>query len=228
MPVMDDLNARAWRALFRAGVAMWVLLFAPAGTLQYWQAWLYLSVFMGAATWVTTDLMHRDRALLERRLGAGASAEKEAAQKIILGLAAFTFAALLAIPAFERRLGHTGEHLAIVALGNALVALGFAIVGRVYRSNSFASASVYVAGSQRLVSSGPYANVRHPMYLGVACCLAGTPPALGSCWAYAPATVLLCLMVWRLLEEERVLAAELPGYVEYQQRVRFRLLPKVW
>jgi protein-S-isoprenylcysteine O-methyltransferase Ste14 len=225
---MDTLNARAWRALFRAVVFMTVLLFAPAGTLHYWQAWLYLIVFMGAATLITIDLMRRDRALLERRLAAGVSAEKEPTQKIIIGLAAFAFAALLAIPAFERRLGHTSEHLSTVALGIVLVALGFAIVGRVYRENSFTSASVHVAEAQRLVSSGPYAIVRHPMYLGVACCLAGTPLALGSYWATAPALALLSLMVWRLLEEERVLAAELPGYVEYQQRVRFRLLPKVW
>jgi protein-S-isoprenylcysteine O-methyltransferase Ste14 len=207
---------------------MAVLLFAPTGTLHYWQAWLYLSVFMGAATLITVDLMHRDRALLERRLVAGVSAEKEPTQKIIIGLAALAFAALLAIPAFERRLGLASEHLATVALGNALVALGFAIVGRVYRENSFTSASVHVAEAQRLVSSGPYAIVRHPMYLGVACCLVGTPLALGSCWAAVPALVLLSLMVWRLVDEERVLERELTGYVEYQQRVRYRLLPKVW
>jgi protein-S-isoprenylcysteine O-methyltransferase Ste14 len=225
---MDTLNARAWRALFRAVVFMAVLLFAPAGTLHYWQAWLYLIVFMGAATLITIDLMRRDRALLERRLAAGVSAERGLTQKVIIGLAAFAFAALLAIPAFERRLGHASEHLATVALGNALVALGFAIVGRVYRENSFTSASVHVAEAQKLVSTGPYAIVRHPMYLGVACFLAGTPLALGSYCAAVPALVLLSLMARRLIDEERVLEKELAGYVEYQQRVRFRLLPRVW
>lgn len=207
---------------------MSLLLFAPAGTLQYWQAWLYLIVFMGAATLITVDLMHRDRALLERRLAAGVSAEVKPTQKIIIGLAAFAFAALLAIPALQHRLGHTSANLATVALGNAMVALGFAIVGRVYRENSFTSASVQVAEAQKLVSSGPYAIVRHPMYLGTSFCLAGTPLALGSYWAAAPALALLALMVWRLHDEERILAAELPGYAEYRECVRFRLLPKVW
>ena len=225
---MDALNARAWRALLSALVVMSALLFGPAGTLHYSQAWLYLTVFMGGATVVTIDLMRRDRPLLERRLAAGVAAEREPAQKIILRAAAVAFAALLAIPAIERRLGHAGQTLAVLASGNVLVALGFAIVGRVYRENSFTSASVRVVETQHVVCSGPYAIVRHPMYLGVTFCLAGTPLALGSYWAVAPALVLVSLMVWRLVDEERVLAAELPGYVEYQQRVRWRLLPKVW
>ena len=225
---MDALNARAWRALLRGLLAMAALLFVPAGSWRYWQGWLYLVVCMGASTWITVDLMHRDRALLERRLTAGASVEKEPTQKLIIRLAAVVFAALLVVPALERRLGRAGDRLAVIAIGNVLVLVGFVIVGWVYRANSFASATVQVADTQRLVSSGPYAIVRHPMYLGAACCLAGTPLALGSWWAALPALALMALVVWRLVDEERVLAAQLPGYGEYRQRVRYRLLPGVW
>ena len=225
---MDTLNGRALRALFRLLVGLAVLLFLSAGTLQYWQAWLYLAIFMGSTTVVTVDLMLNDRALLERRLRAGPSAEREPTQKAIIRAAAVAFAILLTLPGIERRLGYASSNVAASVAGDLLVVFGFAIVWRVYRENSFTSAAVRVEDTQLLVSSGPYAIVRHPMYSGAACCIASTPLALGSTWAAVPALTLVLLMVWRIHEEERVLKAELPGYVEYARRVRHRLLPFVW
>ncbi len=209
-------------------VGMAVLLFIPAGTLQYWQAWLYLTAFMGSATLVTIDLMLNNRALLERRLRAGPSAENGPTQRAIIRAAAVAFAILLTLPGIEHRLGYAGSNVVASVAGNGLVLFGFAIVWRVYRENSFAAATVRVEDPQLLVSSGPYAIVRHPMYSGVACCTAGTPLALGSTWAALPAFTLILLLVWRIHEEERVLTAELPGYAEYTSHVRHRLLPLLW
>jgi protein-S-isoprenylcysteine O-methyltransferase Ste14 len=225
---MNTLDAQAWRALVRLTAFMALLLFVPAGTLHYWQAWVYLAVFIGASTLITIDLMRRDRALLARRLEGGASAEKEPIQKIIMLLAAIAFAALLAVPALDHRFRYSDIPVTAVALGDVMALIGFCVVARVYRENSFTSATVYVAESQTLISTGPYAIVRHPMYMGVALFLLGTPFALASYWAFPPMALLLGLMIWRLLDEERMLAGNLPGYIEYQRQVRYRLLPLVW
>lgn len=225
---MDTLNAQAWRALARMTVVMALLLFLPAGTLRYWQAWVYLTVFIGASTLITIDLMRRDRELLARRLNGGPSAEQEPNQKAIILLGAVVFAALLAVSALDYRFHYSNMPVLAVALGNILILIGFGIVDRVYHENSFTSATVYVAESQALISTGPYAIVRHPMYMGGALCLLGTPLALASYWAFVPMGILLVLLIWRLLGEEQVLAARLPGYVEYQRQVRSRLIPMVW
>jgi protein-S-isoprenylcysteine O-methyltransferase Ste14 len=225
---MDHLNTLAWRALIRLVAVIALLIFVPAGTLHYWQGWVYLGLFAGASTLVTLDLMRRDRALLARRLGGGAAAEREPAQKTILRLSAAAFAGLLALPALEHRLMDRVFPVAGVLAGDIMVVLGFAVVARVYRENSFASATVQVGECQTLISTGPYAIVRHPMYLGVALCLFGTPLALASLWAFAPATMLVGLMIWRIFDEERVLTAGLAGYTEYRRHVRYRLVPRVW
>ena len=180
---------------------------------------------MTSTTIVTIDLMLHDRALLERRLDAGPSAEKQSSQRNILRAGALAFAALLVIPGVEFRLSDSGLDFVNMAAGNVLIMLCFAIIWRVYRENTFTSATVQVEDTQQLVSSGPYAIVRHPMYLGAVCGLVGTPLALTSKWAVAPAAALVLLIVWRIRDEERILVAQLPGYMEYMRRVRYRLTP---
>lgn len=228
MTPADPLDNRAWRAVLRLAALLALLLFVPVGTLRYWQAWVYLACCMGAVTATTVKLIRHDRALLTRRLAAGASAEKQPIQRRILRLAALGFAALLVLPGLEHRFGYARMPVAAVLAGNLLVLLGFMLVARVYRENSFTSATVDVEDSQAVVTTGPYAVVRHPMYLGASIWLLGTPLALASAWAFAPMVLMLALIVWRLLDEERLLAASLPGYSAYQQQVRWRLAPGVW
>jgi protein-S-isoprenylcysteine O-methyltransferase Ste14 len=112
--------------------------------------------------------------------------------------------------------------------GDALVAIGFYLIALVYRENTFTSATIEVAENQRLISTGPYAIVRHPMYASASLYLLGTPLALGSRWGLIPIFVMMPFLIWRLLDEESLLARSLPGYTAYQQRVRRRLVPFVW
>jgi protein-S-isoprenylcysteine O-methyltransferase Ste14 len=115
-----------------------------------------------------------------------------------------------------------------VFLGDALFLVGFGFIGRVYRENTYTAATIEVSPEQRVISTGPYTVVRHPMYAGALLYLIGTPLALGSYVRFLPLAWMLPFLLWRLIDEERVLALELPGYIDYQARVRYRLVPHVW
>jgi protein-S-isoprenylcysteine O-methyltransferase Ste14 len=132
------------------------------------------------------------------------------------------------VPALDHRFGWSAVPSGVVAAGDALVAIGLACIVLVYRENTFTSATIELAEHQRVVSTGPYALVRHPMYASGLLYVIGTPLALGSSWGLVPLAAMAPLLLWRLLDEERFLAAKLPGYVEYMRRVRSRLVPFVW
>ncbi len=203
-------------------------LFVPAGTIDWWQAWAFLAVFAGAVVGITVDLALHDPALLVRRVKAGPVAERQRAQQVIQSLASLVFVALFVVSALDHRRGWSRVPDALAVTGDALVALGLAIVWRVFRANTYTSATIEVAREQQLVSTGPYAIVRHPMYAGALVMCFATPVALGSWWSLVPVGALAAVIVWRLLAEERTLANELPGYVEYRARVRHRLVPGLW
>jgi protein-S-isoprenylcysteine O-methyltransferase Ste14 len=225
---MASLNARAWLALVVVAAVMALLLCVPAGTLHDWQAWVYLSIFFGASSITTLDLMKRDPALLQRRMRGGPTAETETTQKVIMFFASVGFIALLVVPALDHRFGWSVVPLAGVVVGDILVAMGFYVIFRVYRVNTFTAATIQVAADQRVISTGPYAIVRHPMYAGASLYVVGTPLALGSYWGLLAAAAMLPFLIWRLVDEERLLARNLPGYTEYQQRVPHRLVPWMW
>ena len=225
---MNALATRACLALGLTIVVMGLLLFLSAGTVRYGQGWGYLAIFTAASVLTTVDLVRRDPALLERRMHAGPTAEARPAQKVIMLGTSLGFIALLAVPALDHRFGWSAVPRAVVLVGNALVALGFYLISRVYRENTFTSATIQVVEGQRVVSTGPYARVRHPMYASAFLYLLGTPLALGSYWGLVPLVALTPFLIWRLLDEERFLARDLPGYAEYQRRVRYRLVPFVW
>jgi protein-S-isoprenylcysteine O-methyltransferase Ste14 len=161
---------------------MGLLLFVPAGTVHYWQAWVYLSIFTGASVLTTLYLMRSDRALLERRMSGGPMAEKQPAQKLIMLCTSMGFIALLVVPALDHRFGWSAVPLGGVVAGDVLVAIGFYFISLVYRENTVTSATIEVAQNQRVISTGPYAIVRHPMYASAFQYLLGTPLALGSYW----------------------------------------------
>jgi protein-S-isoprenylcysteine O-methyltransferase Ste14 len=225
---MKALAMRAWLALAVLTVVMGLLLFVPAGTVRYWQAWLYLSIFMGASGLTTIYLLIRDPALLERRMSGGPTAEKRPAQKFIMLCASIGFIALLVVPALDHRFAWSTVPLGVTLTGDLLVASGFYLIFLVYRENTFSSATIDVADNQTVVSTGPYAIVRHPMYASSTLYVLGTPLALGSYWGLVPFAAMVPFLIWRLLDEERFLAANLPGYSEYQKRVRHRFVPFVW
>ena len=223
----DDLKARTWLGSFVLAIVMGLLLIVPAGTVQYWQAWVYLGVFFGASFLITLYLMRNDPALLKRRLSGGPTAEKEPVQKIIMLFASIGFIALLVVPALDYRFKWSSVPLSVVVAGDVLTALCFYIWHLVYKENSFASATIEIAEDQKVISTGPYAIVRHPMYASGSLLFIGTPLALGSYWGLL-ALVVLPALLWRLFDEERFLAKNLPGYTEYCAKVRWRMIPGIF
>lgn len=222
------LTTQAWLALGALALAMAALLFGPAGTVDYWQAWLYLAVFLGASALITGDLAKRDPELLRRRMRGGPTAENEPAQRVIMLLASLGFISLLVVPGLDRRFHWSAVPLPEVLGGTLLVIIGFYFIALVYRENTFTSATIEVAAGQKVIATGPYAIVRHPMYASALLYLGGTPLALGSYTGLIPFAGMLPVLIWRLLDEERLLATDLPGYRDYQARVRYRLIPYLW
>jgi protein-S-isoprenylcysteine O-methyltransferase Ste14 len=225
---MGSLIWRAFGGLLFLLVVLAVALFLPAGTLAYWQAWVFLAVFGLSVLAITLYLLRRDPQLLERRTSAGPIAEKQQRQKLIQSLASLAFVALFVVCAADHRLGWSAVPLAVVVLGDVLVALGLLAVFLVFKENTFTSATIEVGTEQLVISTGPYALVRHPMYAGALVMLLGVPLALGSWWGLLLVVAMAAVIIWRLLDEEKYLAKNLPGYPEYQRQVRYRLLPLVW
>jgi protein-S-isoprenylcysteine O-methyltransferase Ste14 len=225
---MTALDIKALLGLIFLAVVMALLLFVLAGTLEYWQAWVYLGVFFGASLLITLYLMKKDPALLKRRLSAGPTAEKEKTQRIIMLLASIGFIALLAVPALDFRFIWSTVPLWVVVAGDMLTALSFFIIFLVYKENTFTSATIEVSQDQKVISTGPYAFVRHPMYAGGSLLFVGTPIALGSYWGLLAFVAVLPALIWRLLDEEKLLKEKLPGYIDYCAKVRCRLIPGVF
>jgi protein-S-isoprenylcysteine O-methyltransferase Ste14 len=172
--------------------------------------------------------MRNDPALLERRMKGGPMAEKRPVQKVAMLGASAAFVALLAVPGIDYRLGWSVVPISVVVAGDVLVVIGLYLIFVVYRENTFTSATVEIAKDQELVSTGPYAIVRHPMYASASLYLLGTPLALGSYWGLVAAVAMVPMLIWRLFDEEQLLVSSLPEYAEYQKRVRRRLIPFVW
>jgi protein-S-isoprenylcysteine O-methyltransferase Ste14 len=185
-------------------------------------------VYFAASLAITLDLMWRDPALLARRMSGGPWAEKEPAQRRIMTITSIGFIALIVVPGLDRRFGWSDMPSLVALGGDVLILLGFAGIHRVFRENSYTSATIELAGDQRVISSGPYALVRHPMYVAALLMLSGFPIALGSWWGLLVIAAIVPALIWRLLDEEKFLAANLPGYRDYQDKVRYRLLPAVW
>lgn len=223
-----NLNTKAGLGLVFLAIGMGLLLFLPAGTSQYWQAWAFLAVFFGPSLLITLYLMKKDPALLKRRLSGGPTAEKERTQKIIMFFTTIGFIALLVVPALDYRFKWSSVPLYMVIAGDILTALGFYIVFLVYKENTFTSATIEVACDQKVISTGPYAIVRHPMYAGSLLYLLGMPFALGSYWGLLVLAATMPFLIWRLFDEERFLSRNLPGYTEYCAKVRWRLMPGVF
>jgi len=225
---MNGLNVKACLGLVFLAIVMGLLLFVPAGTVQYWQAWGFPVVFFGASLLITLHVIKKDPAFLKRRLSAGPTAEKEKSQKVIMLFMTIGFMALLVIPALDHRFTWSSVPFYVAIAGDISTALGFYIVFVVYKENPFASATIEVAEDQKVISTGPYAAVRHPMYSGGALYLPGVPLALGSYWGLLVLVPMTPFLIWRLFEEERFLSKNLPGYTECCAKVVWRLIPGVF
>ena len=222
---MDDLTAQAIRAGLRGFAVFAFVIFLPAGTLYYWQGWTLLVTFTVASTALTAYMALYDKKLLERRLRAGPRAETRTSQKIIIVLVMLGSLAFLVFPVLDHRFGWSPVPPYVSMIGNALIVLGYLFIFFVIRENSYAASTIQVAEDQRVVSTGPYALVRHPMYAGALLLILGLPLALGSWYGLLGIFGFLPVLIWRLADEEQFLTGNLPGYAEYKGKVRWRLIP---
>jgi protein-S-isoprenylcysteine O-methyltransferase Ste14 len=225
---MSELGRKTFAGFLGLFFVIAALLFIPAWTLDYWQAWTLLVVFFAPSLAITVYLMKKDPKLLERRVYAGPTAEKETSQKIIQSITSAGFIAMLVIPALDHRFAWSKVPLYVVVAGDVLIAIGFLIVFFVYKENTFASATIELAPEQKVISTGLYALVRHPMYMGGLFVFIGMPLSLGSWWGLLVLVLVMPALIWRLSDEEKFLAKNLPGYAEYRDMVRHRLIPFIW
>ncbi len=225
---MKDLNIKAFGGLLFLLLLISISLFLSAWTFNYWQAWIFIIVFGLSVLAITLYLMKKDPELLERRVQAGPSAEKETIQKIIQAIAGVDFIAIFILSALDHRFSWSTTSLSLIAVGNILVMIGLYIVFLVFKENTFTSATIEVAPKQKVTSSGPYALVRHPMYSGAFIMLLGVPLALGSLWGLLAVIPIIIVIVIRLFNEEKFLSSNLVGYKEYCKKVRSRLIPCVF
>jgi protein-S-isoprenylcysteine O-methyltransferase Ste14 len=225
---MREVVRNALIGFLRLAVLLPLITFLPAGTLEYWQAWACLLAFFVPVIVITLYLMKADPALLQRRMKAGPRSETETSQKIIQAVNGVEFVAIFAVSGLDHRFRWSTVPVAFEAVGYALIVVGFAMVFWVFRVNSFTAGVIEVAAGQEVITSGPYAIVRHPMYLGALVMLSGFPLGLGSWWGLIAVALMTVTLVWRLLEEERFLTRNLPGYGDYTMQVHYRLAPFIW
>src|SRR5262245_30925239 len=205
-----------------------LVLFLPAGTFNYWEAWVFFTVFFACNLALTAYLVLKDPKLLERRMKVGPAFEKRTTQKIIIMLAFVFFAGLAVLPALDHRFGWSEVPASVVVIGNVLVIISYLGFYRVFRENTYGAATIQVEDEQTVISTGPYRVVRHPMYSAALIMSFGMPLALGSWWGLLMLVPGVFVIAWRLLDEEKFLHRSLPGYTEYTQKVRWRLVPLVW
>jgi len=209
-------------------VAFGLLLFLPAWTFNYWQAWVFIAVFTISTTIPSIYLSLNNPAALQRRMHAGPAAETRTAQKIIIAGAYLLLPAMMVLSAFDHRFGWSPVPAAVSVIGDALVAIGLGITWLVVIQNSYAAANITVEAGQKVITTGLYGFVRHPMYVGVLIMMAGIPLALDSWWGLVFLIPGVIVLIFRILDEEKMLKHELDGYSEYAHKVHYRLVPYVW
>ncbi|BBX62897.1 membrane protein [Mycobacterium saskatchewanense] len=205
-----------------------VILFLPAGTLHYWQAWVFMAAFTTASIIPTIYLARTNPAALRRRMRAGPRAETRTAQKVIITGSFVDLFAMMAFSAFDHRMGWSSAPVWLCLVGDVLVVTGLSVAMLVIVENSYAAATITVEAGQQVASGGLYQFVRHPMYVGNVIMMVGVPLALGSYWGLLFVIPGIAVLVFRILDEEELLIQDLTGYREYAQRVRYRLVPHVW
>jgi len=227
---MDAMSLSRLRRQVAVRIALFpplmiLLLFLPAGTLAFWEGWVYLGVLFLPVVYAAVWLLKYRPELAERRMRMK---EQEVRQGWIQIASGLVMLAAFILPGFDHRFGWSDVPMPLVLAANAVVLASYLIVLRVLHVNEYASRVVEVTDDQQVIDTGPYAMVRHPMYLGVLGMILATPLALGSYWALIPAALIVPALALRSVTEEEVLRRDLPGYEAYTQKVRHRLLPGIW
>lgn len=201
------------------------VLFLPAGSLSYWNGWLYVAAMFIPMLFAGTWLFLKDPGLLEKRMK---TREREKPQKAYLIGSIPVFAAVMIVPGLDYRFGWSDVPLAVVIASTVIMVIGYILFFLVMRQNSYASRVVEIQEEQKLIDSGLYRLVRHPMYLAAVIIYGFTPLVLGSLYGLIPMIFIPVLLVIRIRNEEKVLARGLKGYGEYREKVKYRLIPYLW
>jgi protein-S-isoprenylcysteine O-methyltransferase Ste14 len=225
---MNKLILSTLGTFLTGAIVLGILLFLPAGTLNYWQAWVFIGVFLISVNVIGLYLSLKAPALLERRKKFGPAQEQSPGQKIAISIGVLALLGVFVFCAFAHRFGWSPVPASVSLAGGGLVALGLMVDLLVFRENSYGGSTIETVADQTVISTGPYALVRHPMYVGVLIMMTGIPLALDAWWGLALIAVATPALIWRILDEEKLLKKDLPGYVEYTHRVRYRLVPYLW
>jgi protein-S-isoprenylcysteine O-methyltransferase Ste14 len=205
-----------------------VALFLPAWTFHYWQAWVFIAVFMVATMGPSFYLAVTAPDALRRRMQAGPTAETRPVQRIlVIGIIVMSVA-MFVVSALDHRFGWSSVPVPAVVVGYVLVAVGLVLAQLVVIQNNYAAANITVEDGQTLVSTRLYGLVRHPMYVGALIMMVGTPLALDSFWGLVVLIPALLTLALRIVDEEKLLTDELSGYREYRTKVPYRLVPHLW
>jgi len=224
-PSNKGLIGRVLLAFIPGILGIGALFFVPAGTFNYWQAWLYLSILGFLTAVAGTYLFLKDPEALRRRL---LRREREPSQKKIVNISGLFLVAAFVLPGLDKRWGWSAVPVWVVLLANGLTILAFLLFLLVMRENSYGSRIITVENGQRVISTGPYAVVRHPMYVAMLIIYLTEPLALGSYWAMLPALGMIPVFIARIRNEETLLKKDLTGYEAYCDEVNYRLLPGIW
>jgi protein-S-isoprenylcysteine O-methyltransferase Ste14 len=225
---MDHVISKAISGFLMLLITLGALLFISAWTVYYPQAWLYLLTFAVSTIWITVYLFKNDPKLLGKRVNAGAAAEKEKSQQTIQAIAGVFFCLLYVVAGFDFRFHWSRIPELLSVSANIFVFLGFVIVFLVFKENSYTSAVIEVHRDQKVISTGMYSVVCHPMYLGAVLMLLFSCVALGSYWALLCVAALTISIIARLLKEEKFLSENLSGYDAYCKKVKYHLIPFIW
>jgi protein-S-isoprenylcysteine O-methyltransferase Ste14 len=230
MPKKMSLKSRITLRFSLGLIFVTAVLFIPAGSLKFWQGWAFMAITFIPLIGFFTYFYKHDPQLIERRLQ---TKEKVSEQKLLVRLLQPVFFGAFLLPGLDYRFGWSRTSLGAVPLwltllSQALILGALLFVAWVMKVNRFASRTIQVEAGQKVISTGPYRMVRHPMYLGSVVLCLSISLALGSYFALPAFVLLIPFYVFRLLNEEKVLRQELSGYPEYCLRTRFRLIPFVW
>ncbi len=223
-----DIKSLKKIAITRVSIVFLILglvLFLTAGTLKYWEAWVYmLAQFVPMMIFGVYMFKHNPK-FLERRMR---TKEKRKKQQLIQKVGGLSFLLTLVLPGLDKRLAWSDVPLAVTIAGMALVLFGYLMILRVFIANSYASRIVEVDEEQKVITTGPYALVRHPMYASLLVYYGASPLALSSYYALIPALSIILFLIARIKDEEKELLENLEGYREYTQKVKYRLIPGIW
>jgi protein-S-isoprenylcysteine O-methyltransferase Ste14 len=225
---METLKFKTLSRIIIFTIILGLLIFVPSWTIFYWQGWIFYFVVSICLFIMTLYFLKHDPALMESRVNIGPKAEKKIFQKILLSFFIVLLMGLVLLSALDHRFHLSKIPDAFIIISNFIILIGFYILYRVFKENSFASATIDLAKEQKVIATGPYSIVRHPMYSGAFLLFMFTPIALDSFFGIILSVLIAVIGVFRIIDEEKFLNINLSGYPDYCKKIKYRLIPFIW